>query len=106
MSTLHHADLVSLVAQGVVGVSENNPNILDAQIQPASIDLRLAAEAYRMPGSVLPQRDEAVRDIIKQWSLEPIDLSLAAIIGARPSLSCSFAGIVALATRACCLREQ
>ena len=70
MATFQRTDLIGLVASG--GVAET---ALDKdQVQPSSIDLRLAAEAYRMPGSVLPRPGEALRDVIGQWSLETIDL--------------------------------
>jgi dCTP deaminase len=45
------------------------------QVQPASIDLRLDAEAYRMPGSILPLPGESVRALIGSLALERLDLS-------------------------------
>ncbi len=55
--------------------------IAEAQVQPASLDLTLAVEAYRMPGSVLALPGERVRDLIDALALEPLDLSKAALLG-------------------------
>ncbi|MFW5829713.1 MAG: 2'-deoxycytidine 5'-triphosphate deaminase [Planctomycetota bacterium] len=49
--------------------------IADAQIQPASLDLRLGTECWRMPGSTLPQAGEQVRDLIERFAIEALDLS-------------------------------
>jgi len=54
--------------------------LADAQIQPASIDLRLSAEAYRMPGSVLALAGEQVRDLIDGLALERLDLAKPACL--------------------------
>jgi dCTP deaminase len=61
--------------------------ILPEQIQPASLDLRLGCEAYRMPGSILPLAGaqgapgERVRDLVTGLALEKIDLSHAVCLG-------------------------
>lgn len=52
--------------------------IIDAKIeniQPASIDLCISDEGYRMKGTFLPRKGESVREIIKNESLYKIDLS-------------------------------
>lgn len=53
----------------------SNTGIADDQIQPASLDLSLSSEAYRMPGSILCLPGEQVRDLIKELSLEQVNLS-------------------------------
>ena len=68
--TLESRGLTALVAAGHI----TGPALAAGQIQPASLDLRLAAEAYRMPGSVLPMGEERVRDLIGGLALERIDL--------------------------------
>ncbi len=45
------------------------------QFQPASLDLTLSREAYKLPGSVLPLRGEPVRSLIKSFHARPVDLS-------------------------------
>jgi dCTP deaminase len=82
MATLNRTDLLDLVASGGVtaAVTGTDAGLGPDQIQPSSIDLRLAAEAFHMPGSVLPRPGEAVRDVIKQWSLQPIDLSQPSLL--------------------------
>ncbi len=43
-------------------------------IQPASLDLSVSDEGYRMRGTFLPRRNESVRDIIRSESLYKINL--------------------------------
>lgn len=69
--TLEAAGLCALVAAGHV----TGPTVLPGQIQPASLDLRLSAEAYRMPGSVLPLPGERVRDLVTGLAVERLDLT-------------------------------
>lgn len=47
----------------------------NSNIQPASLDLTLTGEAYRMRWTFLPQSGEKIEDIIKIGSLYPFDLS-------------------------------
>lgn len=55
--------------------------IADAQVQPASLDLTLGEEAYRLPGSVLPVAGESVRDLVRSLALERLDLSTPTCLG-------------------------
>ncbi len=45
------------------------------QFQPASLDLTLSPEAYKLPGSVLPLRGEPVRSLIRSFHARPVDLT-------------------------------
>ena len=45
------------------------------QIQPASIDLRLGATAFRVRSSFLPGRDRTVEDCLKEMAMHRIDLA-------------------------------
>ncbi|MDX1401666.1 MAG: 2'-deoxycytidine 5'-triphosphate deaminase [Kiloniellales bacterium] len=49
--------------------------ITEAQIQPASIDLRLGKTAYRVPASFLPGPNCRVREKVEALALEKIDLT-------------------------------
>ncbi len=42
-------------------------NACEANVQPASIDLTLSHEVYRMRGSVLPRRGESVKSLIERF---------------------------------------
>lgn len=64
--------IVKLISDRVV-VAQNG--IEDAQVQPASLDLRLGADAWAMPGSVLPLPGENVRDLLAKYSRRQLDLS-------------------------------
>jgi dCTP deaminase len=46
-----------------------------SQLQPASLDLRLSKEAYRVRSSFLPGRDHTVRDRLKSLNAEPVSLA-------------------------------
>lgn len=50
------------------------PDIEDAQMQPASLDLRLGAKAYRVRASFLPGRQRTVRDQLAALAADEIDL--------------------------------
>jgi dCTP deaminase len=54
--------------------------ILTDQVQPASIDLRLGAVAWRVRASFLPGPDATVREKIAQLDGYPIDLSKGAVL--------------------------
>lgn len=45
-----------------------------ADIQPASMDLTLTGEAYRMRWTFLPQKNEKIADIVEMGALYPFDL--------------------------------
>ncbi len=53
----------------------SEPPIAEGQVQPASLDLTLSAEAWQVPGSILPLRSEGVRDLIGQIARRKLDLS-------------------------------
>lgn len=57
------------------------PDILNDQIQPASLDLRLGRNAYRVRASFLPGQDATVMMKIKQMDgLPPLDLHGGAVL--------------------------
>jgi dCTP deaminase len=53
---------------------------IEGQIQPASLDLRLGATAYRVRASFLPGPDVPVESKLKQLALHEIDLSEGAVL--------------------------
>jgi dCTP deaminase len=55
-------------------------DITDAQIQPASIDLRLGAVAYRIRASFLPGREARVADKFADMVIHEIDLKAGAVL--------------------------
>ena len=54
--------------------------IADAQIQPASIDLRLGEVAYRVRASFLPGAKSSVRDKLDLLAMHRIDLTQGAVL--------------------------
>ena len=55
-------------------------DITESQIQPASLDLRLGAEAYRMRASFLPGEQATVGQKLDSFSMHKIDLAGGAVL--------------------------
>ena len=60
-------------------ISATEP-LLDGQIQPASLDLRLGARAWRIQASFLPGRGQTVMDKIDKFSMYELDLTQGAVL--------------------------
>ena len=60
-------------------ISATEP-LLDGQIQPASLDLRLGARAWRIQASFLPGRGQTVMDKIDKFSMYEMDLTQGAVL--------------------------
>jgi dCTP deaminase len=61
-----------MVATGQIGADQE---VLESQIQPASIDLRLGNEAYRVQASFLPGRSATLSTRVKELLDSTIDLT-------------------------------
>ena len=57
-----------------------NPAIDPAQIQPASLDLRLGSVAYRVRASFLAGQGRSVQDRLQEFEMHRIDLSQGAVL--------------------------
>ncbi len=64
------------IAEGVIAA---DPPIEPDQIQPASVDLRLGAKAYRVRASFLPGRHTTVAERLAQLQMHEIDLTAGAV---------------------------
>ncbi len=62
------------------GAVQANPAILPDQIQPASLDLRLGATAYRVRASFLAGAGRSVRERLSEFEMHRIDLSGGAVL--------------------------
>jgi len=62
------------------GEISGSPEITDAQIQPASIDLRLGTVAYRVRASFLTGEDRTVEDRLAEFEMHRIDLTDGAVL--------------------------
>jgi dCTP deaminase len=67
----------ALIAAGQVKITEP---LLDKQLQPASLDLRLGTVAYRVRASFLPGRGETVAAKLDDLQLHAISLSQGAVL--------------------------
>jgi dCTP deaminase len=54
--------------------------ILDEQIQPASIDLRLGATAYRVRASFLPGITSTVQDKLREFTMHEMDITQGGVL--------------------------
>ncbi|MFZ5961591.1 2'-deoxycytidine 5'-triphosphate deaminase [Thalassococcus sp. BH17M4-6] len=66
-----------MIADGTL--SAETP-VMDAQIQPASLDLRLGSVAYRVRASFLAGRAASVADRIAEFEMHRVDLSDGAVL--------------------------
>lgn len=73
---LVYQQIVSLIEEGYL---RSNPDIAPAQIQPASLDLRLATRGYRVRSGFLPETAPVV-DRLEETTLYTFDLTDGAIL--------------------------
>ena len=69
--------LEGLVRNGTVRAAQP---LATGQVQPASIDLRLGGEAWRVRASFLPGRGARVKDRLADFAMHRIDLSPGAVL--------------------------
>ncbi|MEL7013631.1 MAG: 2'-deoxycytidine 5'-triphosphate deaminase [Pseudomonadota bacterium] len=69
--------LRAMIDKGHLSASEH---LLDAQIQPASLDLRLGQTAYRVRASFLAGASRTVADRLSDFEMHRIDLSEGAVL--------------------------
>ncbi len=69
-------ELNRAVAEGLISASDPVPS---ANVQPASVDLRLGDRAYRLRCSFLPDREPVVEKV-KDYLLDEVDLTEGAIL--------------------------
>lgn len=62
------------------GALAADPAIIPAQIQPASLDLRLGTIAYRVRASFLVGKDRKVADRVAEFEMHRIDLTQGAVL--------------------------
>lgn len=69
--------LRSLIADGAITASSP---VIEAQIQPASIDLRLGTVAYRVRASFLAGHGRQVADRLAEFEMHRVDLTAGAVL--------------------------
>jgi dCTP deaminase len=70
-------DLRAMVAQGVI---LSDPPVQEAQIQPASLDLRLGPRAYRVRASFLAGKGRKLADRLAEFEMHQMDLTNGAVL--------------------------
>jgi len=66
-----------LIAEGAIAA---NPSVLDDQLQPASLDLRLGPVAYRVRASFLAGKGRRILDRLDEFTMHKIDLTTGAVL--------------------------
>ena len=74
---LPYQAILVMIEAGQIRASLEIP---EGQVQPASMDLRLGATAYRVRGSFLPGPNATVMDKIERFRMHEIDLSGGAVL--------------------------
>ncbi|SEM80698.1 dCTP deaminase [Gemmobacter aquatilis] len=69
--------LRQMIAEGAIAAS---PDILPAQLQPASLDLRLGTVAYRVRASFLAGHGRSVAERIAEFEMHRMDLTEGAVL--------------------------
>ncbi|MEY4982280.1 MAG: hypothetical protein RIR62_546 [Pseudomonadota bacterium] len=69
--------LRGLIADGAISA---DPPIIDAQVQPASLDLRLGTVAYRVRASFLAGQGRSVAERLAEFEMHRVDLSQGAVL--------------------------
>jgi len=69
--------IAGMIAEGEIGIAEP---IIEGQVQPASLDLRLGAVAYRVRASFLPRPGGRVQGKLDDLALHTISLSQGAVL--------------------------
>jgi len=67
----------ALLAQGGIAAS---PEVTDAQVQPASLDLRLGPVAYRVRASFLAGNGRTVQDRLDEFTMHKVNLAEGAVL--------------------------
>ena len=62
------------------GAITASPGVTDAQVQPASLDLRLGPTAYRVRASFLSGAGRTVQDRIAEFRMHEVDLTQGAVL--------------------------
>ena len=66
-----------LIAEGAISA---DPAIIDAQVQPASLDLRLGTVAHRVRASFLAGQGRTVAERLAEFEMHRVDLSQGAVL--------------------------
>lgn len=77
MGVLADSAIREMVARGEIS---GTPEITDAQVQPASLDLRLGTRAWRVRASFLAGDTRSVKDRLAEFEMHQIDLTDGAVL--------------------------
>ncbi|MEM6941073.1 MAG: 2'-deoxycytidine 5'-triphosphate deaminase [Pseudomonadota bacterium] len=72
-----HQKIAEMIRSGAV---QGTPEILQSQIQPASLDLRLGEKAYRVRASFLAGKTQRVSDRLADFQMHEVDLTSGAVL--------------------------
>ncbi|MGR3320680.1 MAG: 2'-deoxycytidine 5'-triphosphate deaminase domain-containing protein, partial [Pseudooceanicola sp.] len=69
--------LESMIAEGLI---RGEPEVTAAQVQPASLDLRLGTRAWRVRASFLAGEGRSVASRLAEFEMHQVDLSDGAVL--------------------------
>src|SRR6476660_9920911 len=74
---LPYQEIRDLIDRGVI---RSKTPVLEGQLQPSSIDLRLGPVGYRVRASFLPTEQSNVQNLVDRLSLETLDLTTHTVL--------------------------
>ena len=74
---LPDSDLRQLIDTGAISAAQP---ITDAQVQPASLDLRLGTQAWRLRASFLPGKGHRIEDRLPDFEMHRMELTDGAVL--------------------------
>ncbi|WP_417277560.1 2'-deoxycytidine 5'-triphosphate deaminase [Celeribacter sp.] len=77
MGVLADHAIREMLARGEISAA---PEVIDAQVQPASLDLRLGTRAWRVRASFLAGAGRSVKERLEEFEMHQIDLSEGAVL--------------------------
>ncbi|MCW5770898.1 MAG: 2'-deoxycytidine 5'-triphosphate deaminase [Rhodospirillaceae bacterium] len=77
---LPYQELWGLIRDGSIRANSDEPAVATDQLQPASVDLRLGASAWRVPASFLAGPSKTVQAKLAVYGQEKIDLREGAVL--------------------------
>ena len=77
IGVLADSGIRAMIASGAIRAT---PAVTDAQVQPASLDLRLGSVAYRVRASFLAGQGRTVAERIAEFEMHQVDLTRGAVL--------------------------
>lgn len=77
IGVIPNQQLSEMISDGIIAAG---PSVVEAQIQPASLDLRLGTTAYRVRASFLAGAGQSVASRLQEFEMHRVDLTNGAVL--------------------------